>query len=351
MRIHLIAPPQVQTTKAYALDGFCSMTIRFARLLKELGHTVILYASEENEAPCDELVKVLSKEEQKTLLDSCQYQYAGAENRTALWRLANQRTIYLMQKRKQPKDFICLIGGVSQKDISEAHSDLMTVEYSIGYIASFSKYRIFQSDSWRNWTYGRQGIDNGRFFDTTIPGFFDEAEYPFQEKKEPFALYVGRLTPLKGISVACKAARLAGIPLKVIGHGDSGLVTDGAEYLGALPEAEKNEWMARASAVICPTLYLEPFGCMAVEAQLCGTPVICTDFGAFSETVEQGVSGFRCNVLREFSAALKDASGLDPAAIRARAIKKYSFHEVKYAYQRYFERLSLLWEKGWETTD
>jgi hypothetical protein len=38
------------------------MTIKFARLLKMMGHTVILYASEENEAPCDELVTVITKE-------------------------------------------------------------------------------------------------------------------------------------------------------------------------------------------------------------------------------------------------------------------------------------------------
>ena len=40
-------------------------------------------------------------------------------------------------------------------------------------------------------------------------------------------------------------------------------------------------------AVLCLTSYLEPFGCVAVEAQLCGTPVISTDFGGMVETVEQ----------------------------------------------------------------
>ena len=51
MRFHLLAPPNTQTTRAYSLSGFTQATIRFARILKDLGHTVFLYASEENDAP------------------------------------------------------------------------------------------------------------------------------------------------------------------------------------------------------------------------------------------------------------------------------------------------------------
>lgn len=347
MRFHLLALPHTQTTRAYSLDGFCTATIKFARILKSLGHTVFLYASEENEAPCDELITVITKEEQDTLLNGRPYQYAPMENNYPLWALANPRIIKAISQRKEPRDIICTISGIAQKQVADAHPELICLEYSIGYVSSFSKYRIYESHVWRHCTHGYQNDQQGKFYDAVIPYFFDESEFPFRSEKEPFALYVGRLVHTKGLEIACKAAHAAGVPLKVIGHGDVNLVTDGAEYLGALDDAARNDWMSRASALICPTMYLEPFGSVAVEAQMCGTPVISTDFGGFVETVEQGVSGFRCNYLGEFIQALADVRKLDPAKIRERAVAKYSMSVIAIEYERYFKRLSTLWDGGW----
>lgn len=361
-RFHLLALPSTQTTKAYDLCGFTQATIRFARLLKALGHHVTLYASEENEAPCDELVTVITKEEMTTLLeattnahtglpDPTPYQYAYIEAWSPIWQLANARMMKEIEKRKQPRDFIASISGASQKPVADRHPDLMFVEYSIGYMGSFSKYRVFESQAWRHYTYATQQINDIRYWDTVIPLFYDEAEFPFRAGKEPFALYVGRLIERKGLVIACRAAEAAGVPLKVIGHGNKALVTNGAEYLGELKSAGRNEWMSRASCVLTPTIYVEPFNQVAVEAQLCGTPVISTDLGGFTETIEHGKTGFRCNYLGEFAQAIHDSARLDHAHIRARAVEKYSLHNLKYDYQRYFDRLSLLWEKGWDTVN
>lgn len=362
MRFHLLALPNVQTTRAYSLCGFCTATIRFAMILKELGHHVTLYASEENEAPCDELVTVIRREEQQTLLNSTTnretglpeptpYQYAYIEAWSPIWQLTNARMIREIAARKKPQDFICSIGGSSQEPVAKAHPDLMFVEYSIGYSGSFSDYRVFESEAWRHTTYGAQSVPNHRCFDSVIPCFYDESEFPFRSAKEPFVLYCGRLTPRKGLETACMAAQAAGIPLKVIGHGDQRLITHGAEYLGALPENERNEWMSRAQAVLTPTVYIEPFNQVAVEAQMCGTPVIATDQGGFTETIEHGVTGYRCNYLGEFVRAIHAAKSLSPAAIRERAVRRYSIHSVKHQYEAYFKRLLLRWGKGWETVD
>lgn len=351
-RIHLLALPNVQTTSAYSLCGFCTATIRFARLLKHLNYHVTLYASEENEAPCDELVTVIKREEQSILLDGLDYQYAALHNKGyPLWALANGRAIAEIAKRKQERDIICTIGGTSQEQVANAHPDLMTVEYSIGYVSSFAKYRVYESHYWRANTHGYQREVDGRFFDAVIPLCFDSKEFRFRDKheKEPFALYVGRLVPKKGLAIACKAAAAAGVKLKIIGHGDTSLVTDGAEYLGALDMQERNEWMSRASVLLAPTTYIEPFGSVAVEAQLCGTPVISTDFGGFVETVEHGKTGFRCNYLGEFVDAIKRVNELDNRYIYERALSKYDIPAVAVEYDRYFKRLNLLWGEGWDS--
>ncbi len=344
-RFHLVAPANAQTTAEDALDGFGQYLIRFAQMLMDLGHTVFLYGGEDNEAPCTEFIPCLAKAHRDVLLGTCPYQAATADTHGELWGVHNTRVIVEIAARKQPHDTLCLLGG--HRAIAVAHRDLLVVEPMVGYIEPVAPFRVFTSNAWRHAHYGVHA--DGRFFDTVIPVGFDPDAYPFQVTKEPFALYVGRLTARKGIGIACQAAAAAGVPLYVIGHGDLSLVTHDATYLGALSTAERNTWMARASALLCPTQYLEPFGAVVVEAALCGTPAITTDFGAFTETVVHGVTGFRCNYLGEFVQALHGAQTLNPHLIRQHAAGLYSLATVAAQYQRYFDRLTLLWTTGWNT--
>lgn len=340
MRIHLLAPPNAPTETSFYLDGFIQATLRFNKLLKDAGHEVYLYGN-----GCSSFLDTITWEEQKMILNGASYHIATADNFPKLWEVANRRAIEYIRQTKQPGDIICHIGGIGHKAVSDAFPDIPTVEWSIGYEASYAPFRIFESNAWRHATYGMRQPQ--RFFDDTIPLFFDSAQFPFRREKKGYALFVGRLTPAKGLHIACRAAKEAGIPLKVIGDGDRSLVIDGAEYIGAVDDNTKAEYMADASVLICPTQYTEPFGSVAVEAQLCGTPVVSTDWGGFTETVEHGVTGFRCHYLGEFVAALKKAPRLNPDVIVNRALHKYSMATATVAYNRYFYRLRQLWNEGW----
>jgi glycosyltransferase involved in cell wall biosynthesis len=97
-------------------------------------------------------------------------------------------------------------------------------------------------------------------------------------------------------------------------------------------------------------VYLEPFGNVAVEAQACGTPAITTDWGAFTETVLHGQTGFRCRTLREFIDAALTCHTLDPWAIRQHAVANYSLEATAVKYDRYFRRLLTVWGDGWYDT-
>lgn len=363
MRVHLLALPNVQTTKDYDLDGFCTITMRFAEVLKRLGAHVTLYAGEENEAPCDELVTVVTKAEQLNAMKRpeggyYEYQHARIEPDNPLWQLVNPRMVAEIGKRKQPRDYICLVGGGSQQLVTNAHPELMTVEYSIGYIGNYSKYRVFQSQAWRHHCYGLQHITDVRHYDAVIPGFFNEDAFPFYpnaEDRGDYLLYVGRFISKKGIAIVNEVGQRTGLPIKWVGHlhpasaDPSKLMTCGEVVPGPVHDPVRNELMARARALICPTCYIEPYGCISPEAQLCGTPVISTDCGGFTETVINGVTGYRCTILREYLAAVDAVTQLDRQTIRTIARQRFGMDAAVREYGAYFSRLETLWEQGWYT--
>lgn len=347
-RFHLLALPNVQTTWNYYLDGFVGTTIKFAEMLKSQGHEVILYASEENVAPCDELVTCITKEEQDLLLGEMPYQYAEFHADNPLWRLFNGRAKRKVQERKQPNDILLTLGGISQQAVGEHNPELKYVEYSIGYVGCYTPYRVFESRAWQHHIYGLQQVNEHRFFDAVIPLFFKPEEFP-ENSPEDYFVYCGRFVERKGVAIACQASKIAGVKLLHIGHGDNALLTYG-QNLGSLDNPTRNDVLSRAKAVFIPTTYIEPFNQVAVEAQLCGTPVISTDQGGMTETVEQGKTGFRCGYMGEFVQAIRDIDTLDRAYIRKRAQETYSMDVIAPQYQRYWNKLALLnTPEGWNS--
>lgn len=337
MRVHLLAVPNTQPTSAFPLDGFCLRTQLFAQLLTQMGHEVILYGVEQTEAPCAEFVAVLSEAERQKLGGTGPYHEIPFDAGTPLYVTFNTKAAHAIRARKRPGDIIATIAGSAQFFVSEWHPELPFLEYSIGYRGVCAPYRIFQSHAWRHTVSGFTGVDGGRLFDAVIPPWFDPDDFPVRTDPDDYVLYCGRLVQSKGIALACAAARAAGVRLLLIGPGDPSLVTYG-EYLGPVITLERNRLMAGAKAVLMPTQYLEPFGNVAAEAQLCGTPVLASEWGAFTESVEHGVSGYRCATLPEYVEAIEAAPRLDRAAIRARAVRLYSTATAAAAYAKYFAR-------------
>lgn len=336
MRVHLLTVPNTRTTAAYPLDGFCTRTQLFSKLLMRLGHTVHLYGVAENDTPCTEFVSCLTADEQTAWCQDVPYQSVPFDGASQLFLTYNSRAALAIRERKQPGDVIATIAGSAQHLVAEWHPELRFLEYSIGYRGVCAPYRVFQSHAWRHTVYGFTGVDGDRPFDTVIPPWFTAP--PLQATGEPYVAYCGRLVASKGLAMACAAAREAGVPLVVMGHGDPALVTYG-EYVGDVPTAERDRLLARARAVLMPTLYVEPFGNVSAEAQLCGTPVIASNWGAFTESVEPGVSGYLCSTLGEYVQAIDRVKDLDRWAIRERAIRLYSEDAAATAYTSYFARL------------
>ena len=366
MRFHVVSLPHTRTSKEFCSCAYTQKVYNFCVMMKSLGHTVIHYGAEGSEAVCDEEVTLLSKKDQEILFDNKNWKQRNFQidwdSNQGYWRLFNARSIEEINKRKQKKDFVCVISG-SQHPL-ESIQDVLTVEFGIGYYGVFAKYKVFESYTHQSAVYARNNKDpNGSFYDAVIPNYFDVNDYEFSDQKDTYLLYLGRLIKRKGLAEVQAIASATGRPLILAGQGvversskhiktEEGMVIElsaKTKYFGFAGIKARSALLSHAHCVLMPTEYLEPFGGVAVEAQLCGTPVISTDYAAFTETIKHGISGYRCHTLEQFAWAVENCKKLNCAQIRELAIANYSIDRVKYMYQEYFNMLFDLWGHGWNT--
>lgn len=345
MRFHVLGMAHTQTTVDYGSCAYTQKIRNFCKMMMDRGHEVYLYAGEENDAPCTEhLVCISEKERRASYKDH--FHEAEHSHTAQHWITMNGRACGHLGSRARKGDFLCVIFGYAQKPVANAFPILKTVEYGIGYHHTFAEHRVFESYAWMHSIYAAEkGSDrDGIFFDDVIHGYLNPDEFALADKKSDYLLYMGRMIDRKGVNVAVEVARATG--RRLIGAGP-GIPPKGMHHVGEIGSTRRMRMLGRAHAVLAPTQYIEPFGNIAVEAMASGTPPITTDWGAFTETIRHGETGFRCRTLQEFVDAVNAAGNLDPASIRKYALDNFSLDVIGDKYERYFKRLTTLWGKGW----
>lgn len=367
-RLHVVGLPHLTTSKENSCCAFSMKGVNFCKMMRSLGHEVFFYGMEGSEVGCTEFIPVISMAERVKLMgkfDPAALPNLKWDQNEKIWQVANSRAVAEISMRRESHDIICLISGC-QKPIAEMLPSLHSVEYGIGYGGPFSRFRVYESYTHMAFVVGQQGTDTRmNHYHVVIPNSFDVNDFPFFPVKDDYFLYIGRITSLKGVHDAVQITKAAGVKLVIAGQGatvtqlpDGGEIIESTEgvkivnerhvhHVGPLGVKERAIAMGRARAVIMPTLYHEPFGGVAAEAQLCGTPVIANDWASFSETIEHGKTGYRCGTLRQFVAAVIASKSLDPHYIRQRAISLWSIDRVKWMYQEYFDMLNDLHDVGW----
>jgi glycosyltransferase involved in cell wall biosynthesis len=115
-----------------------------------------------------------------------------------------------------------------------------------------------------------------------------------------YALFVGRLSPEKGINILLKAWKLIGnkLPLKIVGEGplsseviQAAKENDSIDYVGRKSPEEVYKLLQEAKFLVFPSMWYEGLPRTIIEAYATGTPVIASNLGSMSSLIKDGLTG------------------------------------------------------------
>ena len=178
---------------------------------------------------------------------------------------------------------------------------------------------------------------------------------PFERRRSDDLVFVGRVTPEKGIVEAIEVAQKAGRPLKIAAKiGPTPKEQDfnenvfqpalkaagrRIEFLGELSGEDRDALFAKSYAVLMPGAWPEPFGLVAIEALACGTPVLARRVGGLEEIIRDGVDGFFGDDVTEIAFLADRVEDLDRAAIRESVIDRFSAKRMADGYEALYARM------------
>jgi glycosyltransferase involved in cell wall biosynthesis len=185
---------------------------------------------------------------------------------------------------------------------------------------------------------------------TLIHHGVDVDAYPPSKCSDGYVLHLGRFAPEKGTHLAIEAARRASVKIIVAGRAHPNdtdqryyreevaprLRGPGVELAGEAHHERKVALLRGARALLCPIEWEEPFGLIAIEAMLTGTPVIGFARGSFPEIIDPGVTGLLVSDVPEMASAIHMVRGWDRMRCARRARERFSATRMADDYERLF---------------
>jgi len=362
-RLHLPAIPHTLTREDFSHCAFTGKVLRFSSMMRSRGFEVIHYGTEGSKSGATRDVQLFTRQEWHGLrIQSVRFLHPDrfkddesanaylSDPKTATGELANWNTplyvefnrrfkVALSENYRKP-DLVCIALGQSYN--AAIHDmDVIPIETGIGYKWSCKNFRIFESHTWMAKTLGSEDKDPNNYW-FVIPNFINTLDFPYSPGPAvPTIGFLGRIGNCKGCNVIVEVARRTPhVRFVLCGQGDPSqyLVVPNIVYKPPIHGLACGRYIGTLTAFISPTKYLEPFGTAMVEAQMCGTPVITSDWGAMSETIENFKTGVRCHTLQDYVVAVQMAldGKFDREYIRKRAVEKYDMYKLAKHYEYAF---------------
>jgi glycosyltransferase involved in cell wall biosynthesis len=185
----------------------------------------------------------------------------------------------------------------------------------------------------------------------TVQHGLPEAMFSPSSQKGEYLAFLGRTSPEKGLEQAVAIAKGADMPLKIAAKVDRAdidyfegrvkplLDPPRVEFLGEIGFAEKNEFLGKATALLFPIDWPEPFGIVMIEALACGIPVIAFRRGSVPEIIEDGITGFVVRNVEDAIKAVRNVEQLSRPGCRARFEKRFTAKRMTEDYLATYERI------------
>ena len=183
----------------------------------------------------------------------------------------------------------------------------------------------------------------------TVYNGIDISQFTYNPHPDDYLLYLGRIHYDKGtweaIQIAKKAKKkliIAGIiqdkkyfEAKVAPYiNDKDII-----FLGhAGPEA-RDELLGRATALLHPINFEEPFGLSVAESMMCGTPVIAFNRGSMPELIANGKTGFIVDDIDEAVEKLQKIHRINRQACRSWAESRFSIDQMVNGYIKVYDKI------------
>lgn len=178
------------------------------------------------------------------------------------------------------------------------------------------------------------GLPAGRI--VIKPNFIEPVAATVAPEARGGILFVGRLSPEKGVDILLDAARaLPHRRFTIVGGGDDARWRAAAPgnvvFTGAMAGEAARAAIARAALLVIPSLWYEGFPMTLLEAFARATPVIASRIGSLAELVEDGVTGRLVPPSDSVALATTiEAMLTDPAAATRRGEAARAISEARY---------------------